>query len=172
MLSSVDLPQPDEPDEAHELPVGDLEVHVVDGAHASRASVRNSFTRSVTTSFGGRDAAVHRRRRRGDASRRRHDRAHGDTRLRSQRRHEVARDADHGEHDEDREDLVDQSLPRRSTVSRYPRPSVPASSSATTSISHAAARLMRATSMMPGKRVRQDHPAQHARRARRPACTR
>ena len=58
-----------------------------------------------------------------------------------------------------------QSLPRRSTRrsgSRGRR--CAASSSATTSISHAAARLTRATSMMPGKRVRQDD----ARRAR--AC--
>ena len=36
MLSSVDLPQPDDADEAHELAVGDLEVDAVDGQRPSR----------------------------------------------------------------------------------------------------------------------------------------
>ena len=38
MFSAVDLPQPDGPDEDHELAVGDLEVEVLDGLEAVRSS--------------------------------------------------------------------------------------------------------------------------------------
>src|SRR4029077_6813852 len=79
----------------------------------------------------------------------RHDRAHGDTRLRNQRRKRslvipiTANTTSTAK-------ICSHSFARRSTVSRYPSPSVAARSSATTSIGHAAARLTRATSIMPG----------------------